>query len=227
MKLMHPLFSEAICFTENTVQVVAFENPAIFREMAADMIGQSEGAEGKFILSQRDKVLDCADHLQVVLDYFHLEKLERKVQNRLTAALVHTAQESMPEETAKLVMGIRQYLGKLATIVDYPVAYEESENLAELLKAMGFQVSFEGLPIPEALCEYLALHHQLLKDQCFVLVDAKRFFSVQELEQLYQIAFYQKWNLLLMESGDASTKLAGEIWRLYDADLCELKIEES
>lgn len=141
---------------------------------------------------------------------------------QLFTALLRQAQETMAEETFRLSAQLQEYLGKLAALADYPVAYEQSENLLPLLKAMEFRVDLEDLPPHETLYEYLSLLDRLLKDQCFVLVQAKTYFSEQELLQLYSMAQYRKWNLLLLEAHAAPRRLDGEVHRLYDADLCEL-----
>ena len=66
--------------------------------------------------------------------------------------------------------------------------------------------------------------HGLAKDQCFVLVNAKAFFSAAELEKLYKMARYRKLCLLLLEPR-AGTTLPGEEIRLFDEDLCELTLD--
>jgi len=116
-------------------------------------------------------------------------------------------------------------LGSLAALADYPVAYDESENLTGLLKAMEFRVDLQDLNAPEALAEHIGLYHRLLKNQCFVLIHAKQFFTVKELQQLYTLAQYQKWNLLLVESSSCKARLDDEAHTLFDADLCELTLD--
>lgn len=144
------------------------------------------------------------------------------MQTKLFSALLLQAQETMAEENFRLSVQLQEYLAKLAALADYPVAYEQSENLLALLKTMDFRVDLEGLPPHETLYEYLSLLDRLLKEQCFVLVQAKAYFSEQELLQLYSMAQYRKWNLLLLESHTQPRRLEGERHRLYDADLCEL-----
>lgn len=115
-------------------------------------------------------------------------------------------------------------MGKLAALADYPVAFEQSENLPALLKAMDFRADLSGLSACEALLEQMTLLHGLAKDQCFVLVNAKAFFSAAELEKLYKMALYRKLCLLLLEPR-AGTILPGEQIRLFDEDLCELTLD--
>ena len=227
MKLMHPLFSLPISFAENCIQVLTIEHPSMFRELVLELMAQSESKEGRFVLSHHDHLLDCADCLHVISDYAHITEPDKKLQNKLIAALLREAQEELAEETLLLCRNIQQYLGKLAAMADYPVAYEQSENLTALLKAMEFRVELEGLPAHEALYEHIALYHRLIKHPCFVLIHAKSYFSSEELRQLYSMAQYQKWNLLLLESHMAEERLEGEEHRLFDRDLCELLLDSS
>lgn len=89
---------------------------------------------------------------------------------------------------------------------------------------MKCQPVLEGEEPLEQLFHYLTLYHGLLKNQCFVLVGAHCYFSPEELEELYRMAGYQKWRLLLLEPS-AVVPLPGEELCLLDRDLCELRLE--
>lgn len=226
MKLTHPMFSSPIVFNENRIPVLIIENPVIFRKMATQLIGQSESQEGPFVLSEDDCVLDCASHLNVFMDYIHLGDLAKRIQTKAIAALLKCTQEAMAKDTFNLSQTIQSYLGKLATLAEFPIAYEESENLTAILKAMDLHVDLSDLSAPEALYENMALIQSLSKNQCFVLLNAKAYFSSDELQKLYQMAHYRKINLLLMDSC-AHIPLPSEEIRLFDADLCELHLDKS
>jgi len=162
----------------------------------------------------------------VVYDYAHLEKFEKKIQSRWMISVFQIAQENMAKDTYDLSLTIQQYWGKLSTLVDSPMAYEESNNLAILLKAMDVHIDMEGLSFAESLYEHLSLHHRLLKNQCLVLVQARSILSKEELLQLYKMASYEKWNLLLLEATQQERISEYEKYRLFDKDLCELILEE-
>ena len=95
-----------------------------------------------------------------------------------------------------------------------------------MLKAMAFWVDFDDLDLPEAIYEHIALYHRLLKDQCFVLVHAKAYLTAEELDRLYSMAQYQKWELLLLEAHFNENVLEPEQHTLFDADLCELRLDK-
>lgn len=222
---MHPVLSSPIVFSENRVQVLTVENALLFRELVFELTTQMEDGAGRFVLSQDDRLLDCGVCLHVISDYAHLSAVEKRIQNKLIAVLLSEAREELAEDTKRFTIEVQRYLGKLAALADYPVTYEQSENLAEILKAMGFGVELRGMSAHEALYEYISLCHRVMKNPCFVLVHAKAFFSSDELRQLYDMAGYRKWNLLLLESHQYSERLDGEEHRLIDDDLCELMLD--
>lgn len=225
MKLMHPLFSEPILFPENKIQVLVLENPLMFRRLTTEIVQQSEGYSGEFVLSQNDTCLDCADHINVFFDFLHHQEMEKRLQTKLIAALLKNTQEMLAKENFDLAQSIQAYLGKLATIADFPVSYEQTENLSALLKAMDFRVDFNGLSACEAMYEHIAVLNGLLKAQCFVLIHAHDYFSSEELISLYNMAHYRKIPLLLLES-HLHEALEMEEIRLFDKDMCELILEE-
>ena len=134
------------------------------------------------------------------------------------------ARETLPTETLQFTQAVQAYLGKLAALADHPVAFAQSENLLDLLKAMEFRIDLSDLPICEALYERMAFIDGLAKHQCFALVNARAYFSAEELKKLYAMARYRKLTLLMIES-HISSPLPGEDIRLFDADLCELTLD--
>ena len=43
--------------------------------------------------------------------------------------------EELAEDTQHFALEVQRFLGKLAALADYPIAYEQSENLAEISDA--------------------------------------------------------------------------------------------
>lgn len=225
MRLMHPVLDEPIFFREGQVQVLAVENPAVFRRIAGDLIAQSEGDAGEAVLSLRYKVLDCASNMQVVWDYFHPESMDRKITAGFLAYAQRVIQEELLQEKDILMDAMNRFLSQVVQSLDIPADFEAGDKLTALLKASGFGISLEGMSSMEALIEHLGVYSALMKDQCFVLVDAKAYFTSEELKQLYLTAVYKKWNLLLLEprAGERIPEFENTV--VIDADLCLLHLQ--
>jgi CRISPR type II-A-associated protein Csn2 len=223
MKLVHPALSRPLSFSEDVVQVLTVESPRLFRDMYLDLARQSQGGEGRFVLSQSDVPLDGALCLHVVSDYAHLQPTDRKIALRLQKLVLRTAQEMMREETEELNRMVQWYVGRLAEQMEYVVDFELNDPLPILLKGLNFRVDLTDLSPLEGLMEHLRLFHDLFPNQCFVLVHAKLFFDGPELLELYKMAQYKKWTLLLLEGGHPFERLEGEQHLLIDSDLCEIR----
>lgn len=226
MKLMHPLFSSPVCFRENRIPVLVVENPLAFRKLVRELILQSEGYEGPFVLSVNDKPLECAGHLNVYQDFIHIHEIEKRIQTRALNGLLQGVQEQLMEDSFHLTEAIQNYLGKLSTLAEYPVSFEHADLIPALVKAADFRIDLQGLPACEALYEHISLFHSLFKNQCTILINAHSFFPLDEIKQLYHVIQYRKIPLMLFEA-HAVVPLEMEDICIFDQDLCELRLEEN
>lgn len=131
----------------------------------------------------------------------------------------------MTKDIYELSWAIREFMGKLATVSEYPIAYEQGENILALLKAMDFHIDLDGLLPCEALYEHMALLHKLSKKQCFILINAHSYFNTEELTMLFKMVQYQKMQLLLIESHAVSKRIDCEEIVLFDEDMCQLSLD--
>ena len=102
MKLMHPFLSSPICFHENRIPVLIIENAVTFRNLVSELTLQSEGQSGDFVLSCNDHCLDCSGHVNVFLDFIHLQELEKRTQTKVLTALLHNTLEELAKDTFQL-----------------------------------------------------------------------------------------------------------------------------
>lgn len=226
MKLMHPILASPICWREGRIPVLVAEPPRLFREIVFALSEQSESLEGPFVLSVDDMPLDCGDHLHVIKDFVFLSLEDRKLQNRFHAQVQIMAAEAYLRETEALNQKIENYMELLSQTVAFPVTFLHGDYTAALMKSQKFQPVLDGETPLERLMQYFELYSGLLKEQCFVLVSAKAYFEPEQLRQLYKMAAYQKWNLLLLEN-HAAQPLEGEDICIVDADLCEFRLDNS
>lgn len=224
MKLMHPLLSRPLELGRNRVPVLAVEAPQLFRQWALDLSGQSQGEEGSWVLSCQDEVLDCGQHLLVVSDLLHLSLEDRKLHHRFQTLVQSLMWEELEVESTHLQQSIQGYLARLASQIPVPVEYGEGDAVWPLLKGLKFQPVLDGVSPLERLTQYLELYHQLIPRPCVLLVGMHLYFSRQELEQFYQMALYEKWNVLVLEPHQCPPQ-PQEQWCIIDHDGCELRVD--
>ena len=224
MKLMHPLLTCPIELGQGWVPVLAVESPQLFRQWVFEGSGQSQGEAGTWVLSHQDEVLDCGQHLLMIDQYVHLSLEDRKLLNRFQALVQSVLWEELEEESMALQQHIQSYLSRLTTQIPVPVGYGEGDAVWPLLKTMKFQPVLDGVSPLERLTQYLELYHRLMPQPCVLLVGLHLYFSPQELEQFYQMALYEQWNLLVVEPYQ-SPPLSQERWHVIDGDFCELRVD--
>ena len=224
MRLTHPLLSSPIHWSEGRIPVLILEHPRIFRQLVFELSGQAAGEDGEFVLSFEYETLDCGAHLHVLRDHFSLSLDDRKLQNQFQKVLQFTIREELPEATDHLQQEIVRYLGLIAVQMDYPLSFTEGEYILPLLKAVKCQPVLDGEGALEQLMQYMELYSGLMSQQCFALVNAHQYFSREELTELYQMANYQKWHLILLEQIQMPALSCEDIY-LVDQNLCEIRVD--
>ena len=225
MMLAHILISEPMYFKENSVMVLTIENTRQYREMVTDLIQQSEGEEGKFVLSEDNEPLNPSKYLHIVQDFIHLDIEERRFTNRLQSYLLQIAQQELGEQAQEITDLVESFLQQLSVASEYDMVYEVGERLTQIIKMAGFKVNMKNESAIENLIEHLSVYNGLMKNQCNVLIGAKSWFCREELMQLYKMAFYRKWKLLLIENHQQGPPIPGEEHYIIDKDLCELRLD--
>lgn len=224
MRLYHPILSSPIHWVEGTIPVLVVEHPVEFRNLVFELSMQAEGEDGSFILSLDYETLDCGEHLHVIRDYVDFPLDDRKLQNQFQKILQIVVREDLAPETDHLQNEIAGYLAKLITQMEYPVTFSSGDYVLPLLKSIRCQPVLDGESPMERLMQYIELYSQLMHDQCFALVNGHIFFSAEELQELYKMANYRKWKLLLMEH-TFNQALPGETVCLIDQNFCELRLD--
>ena len=226
MRLSHPLLSSPLCLNEDAFPVLVLEDPCVFRKFVFELSEQASGETGDFVLSLDFEPLDCAEHLHVLRDYLFLPVDDRRLLNRFQSRLQWTIRELLVSETDHLQQEIADYLQSVTAAVEWPLCFSDGEYVLPLLKALRCQPILDGESLLERLLQYLELYCGLMKNQCFVLVSAHLYFSGAELSELFRMARYEKWRLLLLEQ-QLPDRLPEESVCLIDRQFCELRLDSA
>lgn len=225
MRLSHPLLSTPLHQIEGRIPVLVAENPIVFRKLLTELSAQAEGRLGSFILSKDYEPLDCAEHLQVLTNYLSLHLNNRRLQNRFQTLLTSLLAEELSEAHNKLQQEIVNFLHRLSISINYPLSFNHEEYVPTLLKAIKLQPDLEENDALVSLMQYLEIQHDLLKQQCFILVNLHGYFSSEEISELYRYAHYKKWSLFVLEY-HLKNSLPDEEVSIIDSQLCELRSDK-
>lgn len=222
MKLVHPDLRFQIEFTENTVPVCIVESPVRWREMQKEMMSQCRGEDGSWVLSIGDKELKMNKSVEMILNPMQLEENQRRISNGVLQSISQMAvNERYWEKSQELNTAIQSFFAELE--MEYPFEYQINEEIdfSALAKAMDFRIEQEYETDLERLLQYCILVREILNAKVIIFWNLHNYFSIQELESLYQEIMARKWNVLLMETAVVQ-KIPVEKHYIIDKDNCEI-----
>lgn len=206
-------------FIENTVNVLVLEDPVQFSEIVYLLKCDEKVLESPFVLSESDKFLQISKEMEIIVDPFSLDFSSRKIQQQLYKEMEIVATEFDVEKAE--VNGRMLYLieGIQERLQYQNIAYNLEFSWENLLKL--YQVHFEPLceSLLEKLVEYIKIASNLLNLKVIGFVNLKLYLTKEQLHYLYEIAFYNKVNLLLIENIE-NTQLEEEKLYIVDKDKC-------
>ena len=224
MRLSHYDLETPIELSEDIVNVLVIENPALMSKLISDMVAQSNNLDGGFTLWDKGSVISLPKTTDVIINPFSADINRREILAQLYSMMKHDALgEDMYMHTNKLLSDIEN---GFQTIINRQNPNIESDppDVVGMFKLMNvrFEVSDSLLA---KLCDYMDICNEYLKIRLFIFVNLKSFLSESELYQLYTHSSYRKHTLLLVENRQYKT-IEMETVRIIDESLCEIRFFE-
>lgn len=223
MKLVYTELEQQLIFQENRVNVLVIEHKELFRRMIQELAKQIDGVEGRFVLSDNDKILKIDKDVCLVVNPFALEINSRKA---LTGLYNELGKLGMNEEnylnTCRVKGQIAEYIYGLLNQVDYALKFQDDFNLQSLFKALEVEFESGEENFLEGLVYFMDVCSKFQKVKIFAFVNLKTYLTNDELKKIYKEAFYRKIQLLLLENS-VEQELAEEAVCIVDDDLCVVK----
>ena len=223
MKLVHTEYGIEIELKENQISVLVVELSEKLSELIQELYLSRQGGEGKFLLSEADKLLNMGKFLELVVNPFAIDVNEKRIVQKLYQEIESQVQEQLVLETAEIHSRLISYLEEIAGKVTYPVIFDLEQNVLGLMKTYNVRLETESITMLEKLVEYFRLLHQLCRVEVIVCVNLKSYLSEVELRQLYETVFYEKIALVLLENVQRE-KVEGERIGIMDRDRCIINL---
>ena len=223
MKMIYPDWNQSIIFEENRVNSIYLEDPIVFREILAHLVKQTEGEEGKFVLSEGEKTLPLKKYVDIVLSPFAINLEDKKFYTQIYKELQDQALgEEMYSKTQDITNEARRYLIELLDLLPYDLQLDEIMDYIAFMQSFGVKIQHDDGNLAEQLVEYIMLAKNILKKDIFVLVNLKTYFSQSEIEEIYRSLLPQKVHLIDLEQQKKDYEFSCEYDIIIDTDLCEL-----
>lgn len=222
MILVHPEFNKQICINNFEITEWIIESPELFSKYLKELLNQSKGQEGSFVLSNQEREFDFSKSIEIIMNPLEIDINDKKIQSKIYGELLTLANdETMYLKTRELVGLLQQYFYDLEQHYNTTLVIEDNIELKELFKTIGVRVEEESLDDFERLIQYIKLQVELLKKKLIIFVNIRSYFSNEKLEHLFEFTKYNEINILLIESIQRDfTNQTNKF--IIDIDKCEI-----
>lgn len=219
MKIVNARYNLSLGLNENSVNVLVVEHPQVFADIVYSLFHQSCGGEGEFILSENNKELKFDKYMDLIIDPFSLELNNRKILNKLYAQLNSLGNECS-EKKDKINSEIVQILDDIVSISRYNnIDFQLDIGWIDIFKLYGVKFGKNYTSLLEKLIEYMKILTHICDISIICFVNCKSYLSSMEIQSLYQMAFYNKIHLILIESSEKEPNVNEKVF-IIDCDKC-------
>lgn len=219
MKLTCAKYGLEINFCENKAEVLVVENPTCLAEMISCIRAQCEGEEGMFLLSEKDVCLKFEKNVFLIIDPFSLNYNDRKILSKLYIQMELYGRD-LGFEKEKINAQVISMMDELILKSPYDnLTYQLDPGWIELFKAYDLCFEKESESLLENLIEYIKVLSNLTGIKLVCLVNIKSYFTTEEMVEFYKYVFYNKINVLLLETFEREKYFEEEVF-IIDKDLC-------
>lgn len=218
-RLIHSDLKTEILFEENTINIWVIESKKYFNILVKELISQSEGADGRFVFSFDNEIVQVKDHIEVIADIYTLDFTSKRIKAKINKILKGIAEEETLPETNEIKTIMERFLISLIDKTDLNLEFEQFMDIGDLIKLFDVNPieSYEG--ILDSLIGYLKLSSRLFPDSHFIFINLKQFLEDDEIKELYSFVIYEKISILLIEN-QQMTAMEHEKYLILDKDLC-------
>lgn len=215
-------FLEQVIDTEcGRLNVLVVESPDLFRSLVEDFYNQSQGGDGRIVVSEKGKICQIQKKVELITQWIPFDVNTKMVLNGINSALEKEALSARHYEAGmKLLADVESYIDSLSFDLPCEIVYNKL-NLGSLIKMSGLEIQTEGFSLPHKLYHYMEIVRELAGDKLFVLVNLRSFISEKNMDQLAETILAHRFHVLLLEPFICNTfKTEKKI--IIDADLCEI-----
>lgn len=220
MKLVHPDYLFSIDFKEDETYTVVVENPEEFYNLTNELIGQSNGEEGKFVLSNK-KILNMKKDLDVLTDIYSVDINSTKSKNKLYKYLDKTKND-YHLEVKNLDAQIYKLISEIENDLVIDIEYSFEVDYKNILKAIDLKFYNDFDSFIEKLINYINVYTDFFNIETYVLINLKSFLTQSTYEELLNYKTNKEINILFIESRELTFNSKYDKIYIIDRDLSEI-----
>ena len=202
MKLVHPDYEYQINLDEGASVTIEFDDPRLFRRFAMELLAQSKGEDGAFVLSEKGKEIPLENHLIVITDILAFDIDDKRVANKIQTMLKSfVISEDMFEETRGIISNLSGYAEKVVDGFQFPICYQEPDANS-LVKLLSLHLVYDYQTEMERLIEFIKVLNEVCGINIFILLNMHSYFSEAEINAFLQDCHIAGYSMILLEAGN-------------------------
>ena len=222
MKLVHVGLTGEIIREQDVMTELIIESPEICADYLQELYAQLNKKEGRFVLSQANKIIDIPKYVEIIMNPFDIEINNRKVINKLYGELEEISKmEWMYTKTLELESLIRNYLLELEHHTDYMLTFDEELGISTILKGVNMRYEEQEMNFFEKLVSYIKIIVKVLAVKLVVFVNIRSYLTDEQMQALCKEMTYQEVKGLFIENQERSC-VEGVRRYIIDKDKCEI-----
>ena len=208
MKLAYVDLSRPIELDYQKATEWVIESPELFVQYTQMLYQQMEGAEGEFILSENDEILDFSKQAEI----------QKKLYSELQKAAYG---ENAFLDTQKIEAELKNYIYQLEYISGYDISVNEELDLTGIFKALDVQMDEPELDFCERLVQYMKIMAELLGKKLMIFVNIRSYINEEQLKRVMETAVHNELALLFIENIQRDFSNDRRYY-IIDKDKCEV-----
>lgn len=222
MKLVHPDFGFQMQFGQGNVCELVIESPGSFAKYVQELLRQTEGEEGDFVLSEGEKEYPLSKYAEIIVNPLAVDINDKKILNKLYHEL---AERSVDDEmyllTQKVTADLQSYFFQLEQRCPYMLESDMEIDMIAVFKALGVKLENYSDDFFENIVQYTKILAELMGKRICIFVNIRSYLDEVQVEQLIEMAEYNEMALLFIEkSQDGFSN--GIARYIIDKDNCEI-----
>ena len=221
MKLSYGDSVISLEITDNMISTLVIEDKRQFRHLLYDLVAQSNGEAGLWVLGEDGKCLNLEKQLYVIRDPLNTDINSREILTKLQNQLIKTGNDFM-QEIFDINQKIQNFYYSLENEYPYDIIHKQELSVQELVKMGGFNFYIENTGELIDLVSYIEVVQEFINPAMFVLVNLHAVTNLDERNVLFKTLVEKKFPVLCLESSLDSIEFDKnvEVRYILDKDFC-------
>lgn len=203
---------------ENIVDIFVIENPRVMTDVILNTINNKKSDSTILLIENDGEDIPSAKY-ELITSPFIINLNSKKILGSALKDIEASICENYFDKFQEINTDILNLLDQAILDLPYDISFDCIKDIKDVIKICDITFQEKQLSLLEKITDYIKLESKILKLKCIIFVNLHRFLDDDEIMLLYKEAFYQKVQLIMIESHEI-TKKSCERVHIIDRSQC-------